>query len=118
MRFLTLLKRFAVPGTLLSAMVLVLSLPTWATLGDNASSVLSDRARMKGTLHSTDNRSYILHEITLSSGGKIREYVSPTGAVFAVAWDGQFPPNLQQLLGPYYEQARQARQAQADQSTQ
>ena len=42
----------------------------WATLGDNAGSVLTDQARMKGTLHSVDNRTYVLHEITTSSGGK------------------------------------------------
>ncbi len=46
-----------------------------------------------------------------------RQYVSPAGAVFAVAWDGQ-APNLEFLLGPYYAQAKQARQAQADESTQ
>jgi len=28
--------------------------------------------------------------------------------VFGVAWEGQFPPDLQQLLGPYYQQAQQA----------
>jgi hypothetical protein len=95
-----------------------LPLPMWATLGDNASSVLTDQARMKGTLHSVDNRTYVLHEITTSSGGKIREYVSPGGAVFGVAWDGQLPPNLQQLLGPYLQQAKQARQAKLVQAPQ
>jgi hypothetical protein len=38
----------------------------------------------------------------------VREYVSAGGVVFAVAWEGQFPPDFQQLLGPYYEQAKQA----------
>jgi len=28
--------------------------------------------------------------------------------VFGIAWDGQFPPNFQELLGPYYQQAQQA----------
>jgi hypothetical protein len=118
MKILISLKTFASPSALLSIMVLVLSSHLWAALGDNAASVLSDQSRMKGALHSVDNRSYVLHEITLTSGGKIREYVSPAGAVFAVAWDGQFPPNLQQLLGPYYQQAKTARQAQADQAAQ
>lgn len=100
------------------AFLLALPLPMWATLGDNAGSVLTDQARMKGTLRSVDNRTYVLHEITTSSGGKIREYVSPGGAVFGVAWEGQLPPNLQLLLGPYLQQAKQARQAQADQAAQ
>lgn len=105
-------------GVLAIAFLLALPFPAWATLGDNASSVLTDQARMKGTLHSVDNRMYVLHEITTSSGGKIREYVSPGGAVFGVAWDGQSPPNLQQLLGPYLQQAKQARQAQSQQAAQ
>ncbi len=94
-------------GTLLG-FCLTVTQPSWAVLGDNAASVLADQARMKGTLHSTDRTSYVLHEITLASGDKIREYVSPAGAVFAVAWDSQAPPNFQQLLGPYYQQAQQA----------
>jgi hypothetical protein len=112
------LKRFAVPGVRLTTILLILSSPMWAALGDNAASVLSDQSRLKGAIHSVDNRTYVVHEITLTSGGRIREYVSPAGAVFAVAWDGQFPPNLQQLLGPYYQQAKQTRQAKADEAAQ
>ena len=62
---------------------------------------------MKGMLRSVDNRTYVMHEIT-TSGTVVREYVSPAGAVFGVAWEGQFPPNFQQLLGPYYQQSQQA----------
>ena len=76
---------------LLASFLLLLPFPAWAALGDNAASVLTDQARMKGTLHSTDNRTYVLHEITMSSGAKVREFVTPGGAVFGVAWEGQFP---------------------------
>src|SRR5208283_3196574 len=93
---------------LLSALLLALPLPAMAALGDNAASVLTDQAHMKGTLRSVDNRTYVMHEITSTTGTVVREFVSPAGAVFGVAWEGQFPPDLQQLLGPYYEQARQA----------
>src|SRR5580698_222394 len=96
----------------LSVCLLTLSLSAWATLGDNAASVLADQARMTGsTLHSTDNQTFVVHEISTTWGGKVREYVSPGGAVFGVAWEGQFPPNLEQLLGPYYAQAQQAQAA-------
>jgi hypothetical protein len=88
----------------------------WATLGDNAASVLTDQARMKGTVRSVDNQTYVMHEITATSGAKVREFVTPGGAVFGVAWEGQQPPDLQQLLGPYYQQAKQARQALQDQN--
>ena len=62
---------------------------------------------MKGTLRSTDERTYVVHEIA-TTGTVVREYVSPAGVVFGVAWEGQAPPDFQQLLGPYYEQAKQA----------
>jgi len=93
----------------------LLPFPASAVLGDTAASVLDDQARMKGTLRSVDNRTYVMHEITSSTGTVVREFVSPQGAVFGVAWEGQFPPDLQQLLGPYYEQAQQV-QASAQQT--
>lgn len=88
-------------------MLLGLPLSSWATLGDNAASVLNDQARMKGSLHSVDAHAYVMHEITSANGIVVREFVSPAGAVFGVAWEGQFPPDLQHLLGAYYEQAKQ-----------
>jgi hypothetical protein len=104
--------RLSAARALASALLLTLPLPMWATLGDNAASVLTDQARMKGTVRSVDNQTYVMHEITATSGAKVREFVTPGGAVFGVAWEGQQPPDLQQLLGPYYQQAKQARQAQ------
>lgn len=95
---------FFLCGTLLT----LFAVPAFAVLGDTASSVLTDQARMKGTLTSVDHTTYVMHEITAPYGAKVREYVSPSGLVFGVAWDGQFPPNFQQLLGPYYQQAQQA----------
>lgn len=79
-----------------------------AVLGDNAASVLADQARMKGTLHSVDAHTYVVHEITVPMGTTVREFVSPAGMVFGVAWEGPFAPDFQSLLGPYYEQAKQS----------
>jgi len=92
----------AAVGLLASAM------PAFAVLGDSASTVLADQARMKGTLHSVDAHTYVMHEITAANGTVVREFVSPAGVVFGVAWQGQFPPDLEKLLGPYYFQAQQA----------
>ena len=100
-------------GFLIASLLLILPLPALAVLGDTAASVLNDQARMKGTLRSVDNRTYVMHEITTPSGTVVREFASPQGAVFGVAWEGQFTPDLQQLLGPYYQQAQQAQQAAA-----
>ena len=96
---------------LLAALLLALPLPAMAVLGDNAASVLTDQARMKGTLRSVDNGTHVMHEITSGAGNVVREFVSPAAVVFGVAWEGQFPPDLQQLLGPYYQQAQRAEQA-------
>jgi hypothetical protein len=103
---------------LLSGLLLALPFPASAVLGDTAASILDDQARMKGTLRSVDNRTYVMHEITAASGSVVREFVSPQGAVFGVAWEGQFPPDLQQLLGPYYQQAQQAHAAAQESASQ
>lgn len=97
---------------LLSSLILILPLSARAVLGDTAASVLNDQARIKGTLGSVDHNAYVMHEITASDGSVVREFVSPQGAVFGVAWEGQFVPDLQQLLGPYYQQAQQAQAGQ------
>lgn len=91
-----------------AALLLAVPFPARAVLGDSAASILTDQARMKGTLRSTDNRTYVMHEITVPMQTTVREFVSPAGVAFGVAWEGQFTPDLQQLLGPYYAQANQA----------
>ena len=93
---------------LAAALLLAMPFPAQAVLGDSAASVLTDQTRMKGTLRSTDNGTYVMHEITVPMQTTVREFVSPAGIVFGVAWEGQFTPDLQQLLGPYYQQAKQA----------
>lgn len=105
-----------------TALLLAAATPMWATLGDNAASVLNDQERWNGKLSSVDKGTYVLHEITMPTG-TVREFVSPAGVVFGVAWEGQFPPDFRQLLGPYYQQVQQAianqkaaRQASAEQS--
>lgn len=55
---------------------------------------------------------YVVHELQSTKGIRVREYVSPQGKVFAVAWHGPWLPNLKQLLGEYYGQYQQAIAAQ------
>ncbi len=38
----------------------------------------------------------------------VREYVDPSGTVFAVAWSGIAPPDLPRLLGAYHDEYRAA----------
>ena len=63
---------------LAAALLLAMPFPARAILGDSAASVLTDQARMKGTLRSVDRGIYVLHEITTTTGA-VREFVSPAG---------------------------------------
>lgn len=87
-----------------AVLVQALSLPALAALGGDMSSVTNDLAKMKGTLRTMTAAAYTVHEIQTPSGTVVREYVAPTGKVFAVAWRGPKMPDLQQTLGVYFEQ--------------
>ena len=90
---------------LMVALLLTMSFQLYAGLGDAESSVKSDQTRMNGVLRSVNRQAYRLHEITSPAGTVTREFVSPDGKVFGVAWEGASRPDLRQLLGPYYRQA-------------
>jgi len=77
---------------------------SYAALGGDAASVEADRAHMNAQLQVTQSAAYTLHELKTDNGTVVREYVSASGSVFAVAWQGPFVPDMQQLLGSYFEQ--------------
>jgi hypothetical protein len=87
-------------------------LPAMAALGGDASSVETDRAQMKASIKTTPAEAYSVQEIQVPGGTKIEEYVSPAGRVFAVAWHGPFFPDMQQILGAYFQPYIAALQAQ------
>jgi hypothetical protein len=97
---------------LLPGILLALAFPAWASLGDNVTTVQNDRVRMKGSLRTVATQHYVKHEITTANGQVVREFVSTDGKVFGVAWQGQFQPDLQQLLGSYSGAIKQALAAQ------
>jgi hypothetical protein len=90
--------------------VLSLAIPRLAAaaLGANATSVEADRLQMRGTLRTAAAELYTVHEIQAPSSTAVREFVSPAGVVFAVAWKGPFLPDLRQALGAYFEPYRTA----------
>jgi hypothetical protein len=92
--------------------LLLAPLPALASLGGDVASVQSDQAKMQGSLRTSSNNSYTVHELQAPTGVAVKEYVSPSGKVFAVTWQGPFHPDLRQLLGPYFDQFAQAEQAQ------
>lgn len=81
-----------------------------ATLGEPAASVARDSKAFSGTLLKSTNRSnYRIQSIASgTSTTTVREFVAPTGVVFAVAWNGLVHPDLKVLLGSYDPEYRKA----------
>lgn len=77
--------------------------PARAALGGVEASVESDRLQIGATLHVLAMPSYTVHELQAPSGTVVREYVSPQGTVFGVAWHGPSMPDLRQVLGTYFD---------------
>jgi hypothetical protein len=83
-----------------------------ATLGGDASSVDADRVHLVGALRGiTRTNGVAVHEMQSSAGTVVREYVTSTGTVFGVAWQGPWMPDLRQILGSYYEPYQAAARA-------
>jgi hypothetical protein len=95
----------ALGAALLAGQALV---PAKAALGGSVTSVEADRVSMKGQLRARSQAGYSVQEITAANGTVVREFVSPSGVVFAVSWSGTSMPNLQQALGTYFSQLQTA----------
>lgn len=102
------------PFLALSLLMVVTALPAFAALGGDVSTVDADRVHMQGSLRITHSDAYEVHEIQSPSGIAVREYVSPAGKIFAVAWRGPWIPDMQQLLGDYFQRYVDAAQAHAN----
>ncbi|HTT12229.1 MAG TPA: DUF2844 domain-containing protein [Burkholderiaceae bacterium] len=90
--------------------------PAAAALGGAATTLQDDAVKLQAVQHVTSSRAgYAVHELTLNSGTVVREFLAPSGAVFAVTWRGPFKPDLSQLLGDYFPRVVAAgRQRHAD----
>ncbi|MGD0584442.1 MAG: DUF2844 domain-containing protein [Oryzomonas sp.] len=83
---------------------------TYAALGGGLDSISSDLQ----TLHAnhrakTIKDKYSVEKIT-ADATTVREYVSPSGIVFGIAWNGYVHPDLTRLLGSYSGEFTAARQ--------
>jgi hypothetical protein len=81
-----------------------------AVLGGKVDSVAADQAKMKAKLSVTSNGRYQVHELQADGGNVVREFVSPEGDVFGVAWKGPIMPQYSQLLGSYSDRITKAAQ--------
>jgi hypothetical protein len=98
---------------LVMAALIVATAPVgaWASLGGDAASVQADQIHLQGRRTMKAGESYTVHEIQGSSGTVVREYVSPEGKVFGIAWQGPWMPDMRQLLGTYFDEYARANQA-------
>lgn len=85
--------------------------PVHATLGESADSVMTDRKALSAVRAVTKtHNAYSVQEIS-SDTVAVREYISPAGIVFGIAWNGLIHPDLTLLLGSYSsEYQKSARQ--------
>lgn len=93
-----------------------------ATLGESAASVATDAARMNATQGATpahplagvpsqntaSSANFTIEQLTTPDSTVVSEYIGPSGTVFAVTWRGATPPDVETLLGAYFEQYRAA----------
>jgi hypothetical protein len=86
-------------GVLLSQFVCA---PALATLGEDVTTVENDRVKMKAQVRTTAVAGYTVHEVQTDNGTTVREYIAPSGKVFAVSWNGPLLPDFPQILGRYF----------------
>ena len=79
-----------------------------AALGESADSVASDQKAISAVRRAMKTSTgYTVHEIR-SETITVREYVSPSGVVFGIAWNGLTYPDLTPLLGSYSSEYQKA----------
>jgi len=88
--------------TAVALIILALASPALAALGGTLDSIQS--AHVNVPVNVNQAGAYSVYEMQLPTGTALREYVSPAGRVFGVAWQGPFVPDLRLLLGSYFEQ--------------
>jgi hypothetical protein len=92
----------------LAAAALLAAMPASAGLGEHADAIAADRKALAAERGGTvEHEGYTVERMT-APGHAVREFVSPSGVVFGVAWDGISPPDLSRLLASYEPEYRRA----------
>lgn len=95
--------------TLKVLLIVVLgSVPAWATLGQYEGSVSVDQQNLRSQDRVQSYQTYKVHQLTTANGTVVREFISPNGMVFGVAWQAPFMPDVKQLLGSYVNSLQNA----------
>jgi hypothetical protein len=87
--------------------LLTMSWPAFAGLGDAATPITADQATGTTVVRrAVPARNYTVQDIQAADGTTVREYVAPDGKVFAVTWSGPVMPDLEQLFGAHFQSYR------------
>ncbi len=98
-------------ASMVALLLVGMSTTTFAALGGDANSIQADEVRLRAVAKTTQTDAYTIQQIQSPDGTVVKEYVSPEGKVFAVAWRGRFLPDLQQILGASFTPFTQAVQS-------
>ncbi|MGA2518343.1 MAG: DUF2844 domain-containing protein [Thermodesulfobacteriota bacterium] len=84
----------------------------WAALGESVESIESDgkmlsAVKVTSKPMSTARANYTIYQLEYD-GTTVREYASPSGIVFGIAWNGLVNPDLTALLGTYASEYHEA----------
>lgn len=88
-------------GLGISAAILAAAHVAHAALGESADSIASDRKSLSAVRGAAAARDGYTIQTIESDSTTIREYLSPFGIVFGIAWNGMSHPDLTRLLGSY-----------------
>jgi len=79
-----------------------------AALGESVDSIESDRKILSAReVVSSAHANYTVYQMKYD-GTSVRQYVSPSGIVFGIAWNGLVHPDLTLLLGSYAGEYQEA----------
>jgi hypothetical protein len=95
-------------GLGIAAAFLALAEPVRATLGEAEDSINVDKTAIAATDISTEVHNGYTVRVLRSDAVTLREYVTPNGIIFAIAWNGLIHPDLAALLGSYTGEYRTA----------
>ena len=108
LRPISVLERQLVKTLLLFIAISLLAPMASASLGSDLASIDRDVHHVSGDVQTISSGLYSVYEVRIPTGTLVREFISPSGVVFALAWQGPFVPEFQQFLGAYFQEYTEA----------
>jgi hypothetical protein len=108
-------KTLALPQAAAAALVIATSWPVHAQLGSTVTIAATGPSGSSDTsaavLHQVDNGVLRWQESTDANQIRVRQYLAPSGQVYAVSWEGPAMPDVAALLGTWFDRYRQGASA-------